>query len=66
MCAQSSGVAPISAQAREREQAVHHVLGRARVEERTAGGAARAPVLDHPRARLDAELVVEAIGRDRA
>src|SRR5687768_2018721 len=50
----------------EGEQAVHHVLGRARVEKRPAGGAARAPVLDHLGARLDAELVVEALGRDLA
>ena len=50
----------------EGEQAVHHVLGRARVEQRPAGGAARAPVLDHLAARLDAELVVEALGRDLA
>ena len=46
----------------EGEQAVLHVLGRARVEERPAGGAARAPVLDRLGARLDAELVVEALG----
>ena len=48
----------------EGAQAVLHVLGRARVEQRPAGGAARAPVLDHLGARLDAELVVEALGRD--
>src|SRR5687768_11546728 len=50
----------------EGEQGVHHVLGRARVEKRPAGGAAGAPVLDHLGARLDAELVVEALGRDLA
>src|SRR5439155_2050802 len=43
-----------------------HVLGRARIKQRPAGGAARAPVLDHPGARLDAELVVEALGRNLA
>src|SRR6185503_457610 len=48
----------------EGAQAVLHVLGRARVEERPAGGAARAPVLDHRAARLDAELLVEALRRN--
>src|SRR5712691_3899709 len=48
----------------EDQHVVLHVLRRARVEERPAGGAPRAPVLDHPGAWLDAELVVEALGRD--
>src|SRR5437016_532336 len=65
MCAQSSAVAPISAQARSKDQhVVPHVLRRARIEERPPGGAAGAPVLDHPGARPDAELVVEALRRD--
>ena len=38
-----------------------HVLGRARIEQRPAGGAARAPVLDHLGARRDAELLVEPL-----
>src|SRR3989454_5209606 len=48
----------------EDQQVVLHVLRRARVEERPPGGAAGAPVLDHTGARLDAELVVEALRRD--
>src|SRR5207253_7317090 len=40
------------------------VLRRARIDERPPAGAARAPVLDPPGARLDAELVVEALRRD--
>ncbi len=50
----------------EGAQAVLHVLGRARIEERPPGRAARAPVLHHPGARLDAELLVEALRRDAA
>ncbi len=46
----------------ECEQVVRHVLGGARIEERAAGGAARAPVLDHLCPRRDAKLVVEARG----
>src|SRR5204863_8173894 len=45
----------------EGEEIVLHVLGRARIEGRPAGGAARAPVLDDLGARRDAELVVEAL-----
>src|SRR5205814_8100951 len=48
----------------EDQHVVPHVLRRARIEQRPPGGAARAPVLDHASARLDAELVVEALRRD--
>jgi len=48
----------------ESAQAPFRVLGRARVEERPARGAAGAPVLHRRAARLDAELVVEAFRRD--
>ena len=61
----SSAVAPTTTKARrEARNAVFHVLGGARIEQRPAGDAAGAPVLDDLAARRDAEILVEMLGRD--
>ena len=60
----SAGRADDHERAPEARDAVFHVARRARIEQRTAGHAARPPVLDNGAARRDAELGLEALGRN--
>ena len=50
--------------ATEAEDAVFHVERGARIKQRAAGDASRAPILDHLAARLDTELLVKLVRRD--